>query len=810
MGRDLRHALRTLRRAPGFTAATLLTLALGIGATCAVFSVVEAVLLRPLPFPHAERIVRLWSAYTQRDVPPFETSEGELLDYRDQNRVLDAIGGYVSVDGNLTGGGQEPERVAITYATAGLFPVLGASPLAGRVYDAEEDGPGGPPVAVLSDRLWQRRFASDPGIVGKPIQINGRAFTVLGVLPSSRSWPEGTEIWIPLGIDPAHLTPRSQHYLTVLARLDPGVGVARAQADLNAIAARFSDRFPQQYPADLGWGVRLVPLRDEIVGDSSRSVLVLLVAVGLVLLVACVNVANLLLARARSREREMAVRVALGAGGRRLLAQSVTEALTLSIFGGALGLALAQVGLTVLLAIDPKPVPRAGGIGIDPAVLAFALGLVLATGLVLGLVPAFRASRTELREHLKEGGAATTTGRRGQRFRKLLVGVEVALALVLLVGAGLMIESFRGLTRIDPGFDSRNLLTMEMSLPRAKYGDDVQVSRMYERILDRLSQLPRVESAGAISYLPFSDAIDRSATVGTEGQPFTPGDLLPEPQWRSADAGYFRTMGIPLAEGRSFTPGDDTQAPLVVVLDEVLAHRLWPDESPLGRRLKIGPPVPQNTNPWLTVVGVVREAKQRSLAAEPQGVLYYPDSQHPMRTQFLVLRSRDRRPLDLVPDVRAALHELDPDQPISDVRTMEERISQSLARQRFSTVLLGLFAAVAAVLAAVGLYGVIAYAVAQRTQEIGVRLALGARRASIFRLVVVQGMMLAVAGILAGLVAAFWAARGLSGLLYGVAVTDAAVFATVPVLLAAVAFAANLLPAWRAARLEPRTALRYE
>jgi predicted permease len=806
---DLRRAARNLRKTPGFTAVTVLTLTVGIGANSAIFSVVNGVLLRPLPYPGADRIVRIWSVFARRDMPPLGAGEGEFLDYQRECRAFSDLGVFVAASANLTGGG-DPERLPVAYTSAGFFSVLGVKPMIGTVYGPAEDKPKGPAVAVLSHALWQRRFAAEPQIVGRTVVLNNRATLVLGVMPASFELPPKTDLWMPLQIDPNDLAARELHYLGFIARLKPGLSVAQASSDINTVARRFTERDPIEYPADSGWGVRLVPLVDEVVGDTRPALLILLGAVGLVLLIACANVANLLLARAQVRGKEISIRVVLGARRRDLVRASLAEGLLLSLAGGALGLLLANLGLAALLAANPDPVPRAGEITLDWRVAAWTAGLALATGLILGLVPVIRALRPDLQSELKEGGGKATVGTAQQRFRRAVVGLEMALTVVLLIGAGLMIRSFLRLRGIDMGFPAERLLTMQISLTRAQAPGDAQVAQAFDRMVGHLAALPGIQQASAVNYLPLSGGQNTSETIGFEGQVFTEGEPLPEPDYRAIDYRYFRTLGIKPLAGREFRAGDTAGAPLVVVLDKDLARRLFPGRDPIGRRVKVGPPHNNNPHPWLTVVGVVPEVKQLSLTANPRGVIYYPQLQRPIRGQFLVLRTQAANPLAMAGPVRRAILALNRDQPVSDVKSMVDRIAGARSKPRFSMTLFSIFAAVAALLALVGIYGVVAYAVAQRTHELGVRMVLGASRGSVFRMVVAQGMAVALAGLGAGLLAAFWATRALSSLLYGVATRDAATFVAVPLMLTAVALLAIVVPVRRAVRLDPNTALRYE
>lgn len=809
--REIRYSLRALARSPGFTAVAVLTLVLGIGANSAIFSVVNAVLLRPLPYPDADRIVRLWGDYSNRDLPPLDASEGEYYDYRDQSRQsFDHIAAFVSVDASLTSGEGEPERVLATYTSGDFFQVLGAEALAGRVYGPEEDRPGGPAVAVISHGVWQRRYGSDRALLGKPILVNGNQVTVVGVMPPGFEFPAQGEIWAPLQLDRAQQSPRGQRYLGVIARRRPGVSPAQAQTQIDTLAARFHEQDPALYGADSGWGVRLVPLLDEVIGDIRKPLLLLLAAVALVLLIACVNVANLLLSRAQVRERELSIRVAIGASRTRLFLQAMAESLLLALIGGALGLLAADWALRGFLAVNPDPFPRAEGIRLDALVALVTFGISVLTGLVLGLVSAVQASRADVQAVLKEGGGKSSAGRGHFRFRRALVGLEVALALLLLIGAGLMIKSFALLRQVDPGFRPENLLTMEISLSRSRFPEDRQMAQFYDQLLDRIGSLPGVVSASSISLLPLSGGGTRSGSVGEEGRSYTPGDPLPEPEWRTIDYRYFRTMGIPVLQGREFTASDDEKASPAAVIDEVLARQLWPDQNPIGKRFKLGAPTEGNPAPWVNVIGVVREAKMIDLSTEPRGTVYFPQLRRIERAQTIVVRTRSADPLSMAGSVRAAIRAMNPDQAIAGIRTMEDHLAGSLARPRFSMLLMAVFAAVAAVLAAVGIYGVVAYAVTQRTHEIGVRMALGAQRGDILKMIVGQGMLVVTIGAACGLLAAFLLTRILAGLLYNVATTDLAIFTGVPLLLAAVALAANLLPARRAMRIEPVTALRYE
>lgn len=807
--RDLRDAVRNLVKHPIFTIVTLVTLLLGIGANTAIFSVIDTVLLEPLPYPQADRIVQVWGEYRGRDLPPLNASEGEFLDYRDRTESFSAVGGFVQSAANITGDG-EPERIQVAYTSAGFFPALGVEPQVGSVYGEAEDQPGNTSVVVLSNGLWQRRYGSDPGVVGETLMMNDRAMTILGVMPSGFDFPAGLDLWSPRGLDPGRLVPRSEHYFAVIARLAAGTSFEQAQSEMQQIAQQFETAHPDVYPEQADWNIYLTRLEDDLLGEARTPLLILFGASLLVLLIACVNVANLLVGRLRARERETAVRVALGAGRGAIVRRTLTETILLSLIGGLLGLAAAYAIISVLFAVYPESVPRSGELSLDGEILLFALGLSLGTGLLLGLFTAVQASRPNLQSALKEGGGGRAAGSGQSGFRRFLVAVQVALALVLLVGAGLLMKSFVQLQQVEPGFDPDGLLTMALTLPQASYENPPAVARGFDELLDRLESVPGVEAAGAVSRLPLSDAGGRSETVGKEGALWSPGESLPEPELRWVDPRYFESMDIRLLEGRLFEPTDHIETRLVALIDESAAQTLWPDESPVGRRFKRGAPTDENEEPWVTVVGVVESVKDFALEEEPRGTVYRPQLQAPSRTQYIVVRTASDDPLDMAPTVRSTIRELMPDVPVSDVQPMTERLRGATAADRFAMLLLGLFALVAVILAAVGIYGVVSHSVGRRTSEIGVRLALGAERREILNLVMMQGMSMVLVGAAVGLLVAFWASRTLQSLLYGVGTTDPMVFVGVTLLLLAVAALATFLPARRASFLEPTQALRYE
>ncbi|HEX7049880.1 MAG TPA: ABC transporter permease [Longimicrobiales bacterium] len=794
---DLRYALRSLRKAPGFAGVAVLTLALGIGANTAIFSVVDGVLLRPLPYPEPDRLVSFVEAGSYK---------GAFLEYRERAESFEAIAAYTPGQAfSLTGRG-EPVRLEGAVVSAGLFSVLGAKPLLGRTFLPGEDEAGREPVVVLSHGLWQQRFGADPGIIGEEVRLDGIARTVVGVMPPGFRFPSAsTQLWVPASIraaDPIDLWGMSVG--TTIARLRPGVTLEEARTEVRTLEPRMRELFPWDMPEDYGRNATVVPLRDRIVGDVRPMLLVLLGAVGFVLLIACANVANLLLARATTRRRELAVRVALGAGRRRLMRQLLTESVMLAALGGIVGLFLAFWGVELLVAGLPADTPRLAGIGIDGRVLGFTAALTFATGLVFGVLPALRASRSEPHDALKEGGR-TATGAR-TRLSAALVVTEIALAVVLVTGAGLLIRSFWRLLRVDPGFRVENVVAATVAPPTFRYADGAARRAFYQELLGRLEALPGVTGAGITDRLPFGGRNYGSVFV-IEGRPdpATQGG-----DWPLADiaatisADYLRTMGIRVLRGRGFTPADRADAPGVVLINQALARRYWPDEDPIGRRIR-GP----GSVPWLTIVGIVDDVAYNRLADTDLPAFYMPLLQHGPEVVSVVVRST-ADPATLAANLRAVVASIDEDTPVSDVRAMAQRVSDSLGRPRFTMLLLTAFAAAALILGAVGIYGVIAYAVSQRIHEIGIRMALGARAGDVLGMVVRQGAALAMIGIAVGLLAAFATTRLLAGLLYGVGATDAATFLAVPLLLGAVALAASWIPARRAARVDPVVALRNE
>jgi predicted permease len=803
--RDLRLGLRLLRKSPGFAAVIILTLGLGIGATSAIFSVVDGVLLRPLPYGDPDRLVMVWNRFTGLGFDQLPMSQPEFVEYREHSTVFEHMAAITDLSFTLTGVA-EPVHVRAAMVTSPFFQAMGVEAQVGRTFTPDADQPiSSEPTTVLSDRLWRRVFGADRGVIGRIVTMNGVNFRVVGVVPAGFNFPDETEVWVPLMIDPANLFPREMRNLRVVARLMPGVTLERAQAEMDTLAGRLAQQFPENYVPDTGWGSLVIPLQEQMVGTVRARLFVLLAAVGFLLLIACANVANLLLARAQSREREVAVRTALGASRSRLVSQFVTESAVLALLGGLLGLTLAYGGIALLKTLAPGILPRIEEVDVDARALLFALGLSLLTGLILGLVPALQ-SRADLTGTFKQAGGRSTSGTGRKLARRALVIAEMAVALVLVIGAVLMGKSFLSLQRIDPGFNPGDIVTLRVDLPHAKYVEPPQIAQFFQQMEERMRTLQGVQRAAVISHLPLSGT-EWSGSVTAESQPPGPGEALPEGDFRSVSTEYFKTLNIPLKRGRLFTSTDHAEAPLVAVIDEKLAERYWPNRDPLGDRIKMG--APESPFPWFTIVGVVGNVKNQALDSEARVQVYYHYPQRPLRSMFLVART-DSDPARVADEVSKVVRSVDPDVATYDVATMEERLSGSLSQPRLSTWVLGTFAGLALLLATVGIYGVIAWTVGERTQELGVRMALGAQRGQVLRLVLRQGMMLALVGLAVGIAAAFVLTRWLSSQLYGVSAVDPAAFAGVALLLGAAALLATYLPARRATRVDPVVALRYE
>lgn len=815
LAQDVRYGIRTLLNSPGFTVVAVIGLALGIGANTAIFSVVNSVLLRPLPYKDSNRLVMLWATNPslQLGVDNLPASAPDYAEWRDQNHVFENISALDSTNFNLTSAG-EPEQIICARVSASFFQLMAVSPIRGRAFSSEEDQPGNNQVVLMSYSLWQRRFGADPDVIGKPLTLNGKSYTIIGVMPAGFRFPGAadlpphmelpaqTDLWSPVAFTTEQITRRENNNLAVIARLKSGVTIEQAQTEMSDIARRVEERDAQAK----GFGVKVVSLEEQLVGNIRPALLIMLAAVAFVLLIACANVANLLLVRAAARQKEIAIRTALGATRGRIIRQLLTESILLSVAGGAIGILLNFCGINLLLALSPKNIPRLGEIGTDARVLGFTLLISIVTGALFGLAPAIQASRLNLNESLKEGARGLTHGIHRSRIHTLLIVSEVALSLVLLLGAGLMIRSFMRLLTVEPGFNPKNVLTIKLSLPTSKYPDSDRQAAFFQQTLERLGALPGVQSVGAISALPLSGAEDVSGFMVEEAPPVAPTDM-PMADRRRVSADYFRAMGIPLVKGRYFTEADNRTATPVAIISESLARRFFPGEDPVGKRIKNGGPT--STRPWLSIVGVVKDVKQLALEAEARPQMYMPYLQNTWTSMSMVMRSASDL-AGLAAAARSAVWEVDKEQPVTDVKSMEQYFSASIAQRRFNMILLGIFAGIALILAAVGIYGVMSYSVTERAQEIGIRMALGAKQTDVLAMVVKQGMGPAIAGIVVGLGAALALTRLMSSLLYGVSATDPITFTAVSLALAGVALGASFVPARRAAKVDPMIALRRE
>jgi putative ABC transport system permease protein len=807
---DLKYGIRMLARSPGFTIVAVLTLALGIGANTAIFSVLNAVLLKSLPYSQPDRLVMAWGDERAVSNSRSQVSATDVMDWRAQNNVFEDVATVSGYTPTLTGNG-EPERIPGVIVGDGYFQIMRGKPLLGRVFLPEENIDGKDDVVVLSFGLWQRRFGGDPGVIGKSILLNSRPHTVVGVMPPDfRSLPYSiligppAELYRPVGENYAEKD-RSSRHLRAIARLKPGVSLRQAQADMDVIARRLEQAHPRDNTA---YGIHLVSLQEDLVGGIRPALLLLFGAVGFVLLIACANVANLLLARSAARQREIAVRAALGAGRTRLVRQFLTESILLAISGGLLGILFALWGTSLIESAGAKVIPSLTSVEINLSVLGFTLGLSLLTGVIFGVAPALHVTRVNLNDVLKEGGRTSGSGAGRNPLRSTLVISEVALALVLLVSAGLLIRSLTHLGELNPGFNPSNLLTMNVPLPSARYPKDADRLAFYNRMIERVEALPGVQSAGIVSVVPLGTNFD-GRELQVEDQP-KPQGQDPSVATFVVTPGYLRAMQIPLQKGRMFTEADIETAAPVALISETMARNLWPDENPLGKHIRIsggGKPIEQLS--WRSVAGVLSDVKQERLDAPGEMQVYVPEAQMINSFMSLVVRTRVN-PSSLAAAVREQIHAMDKDQVVYEAATMDQLLSDSLALRRFSMLLLGLFAAVALLLAAVGLYGVISYTVGQRTHEFGIRVALGAQPGDVLRLVVRHGFTLVLAGLGAGIVAALALTHLLSSLLFGVSATDPATFAVVTIVLMGVALLACYVPARRATKVDPMVALRYE
>ncbi|MGI9181663.1 MAG: ABC transporter permease [Longimicrobiaceae bacterium] len=803
---DLRYALRRLGKNPGFAAIIVLTLALGIGANTAIFSVVNTVLLRPLPYGEPDRLVNAFHFYPSLNNLEAGAAAPTYRDLREAGRIFESVAVQSGGGVNFTGAG-EPERLQGALVSGEFFSTYRVPPALGRPIVQEDVDSGNQRVVVLSHGLWQRIYGGHPRAIGRTMQLNGEAHEIIGVMPASfRNFGmQDVELWRPLLLTPGQFQGRTNEFLQLTARIRPGASVEEAERELTAFAEQLKADNPGSYPPD--WTIRLRPIAEEMTGDLRPALLVLLGAVAFVLLIACANVANLLLARAAARGKEVAIRGALGARRVDLVRQLLVESVVLSLVGGLLGLALAEVGIRMLAAFNPSNLPWIAQLTIDRTVLLFTLGVAVATGLIFGLLPALQVSRTDLQSTLRQGGRTGGSDARGLSARRVLVVAELALALTLLAGAGLLIRSFAQLSRVDPGFNPSGLLTMNLTLPSAKYPTDTARVAFFEEVLERVKAVPGVQSAGAISNLPFSGGVS-TASFAVEGLVLSEGQPDPWGDYRLADPNLHRTLQIPLLRGRYFTDADRMGAPRVAIVDQGMVERYWPGDDPIGKRIAYGT-LESGEPAWIEVVGVVGYAAQDGLDAERRVQIYRPVMQLGASSLSLAIRTSGD-PTRLVGSIRRAIHSVDPEQPVAQVRTMDELLASAVGQRRFAMLLLGLFAGIALLLASVGIYGVMSFDVTRRSQEIGVRMALGAEPVSVLRLVLVRGVKLALVGAGLGLLGAFALTRLIASQLYGVRSTDPVTFAAVAALLVGVAVLATLVPAWRATRVDPMVALRAE
>ena len=801
--RDLKFSARSLLKRPALTIIAVVTLAIGIGANSAIFSTINALLLKPLPFPDPERIVALWDKVPSRGVERNEVAVANYLDWNAQNKSFEQLGMYRWWSTNLTGS-DSPERVQGFMVTPNFIEIVGVKPMLGRGFSAEENQPGKDSVALLTYSLWQRRFGADPNIVNKTISTNGITRTVIGVMPPDFNYPKGAEIYAPLAITPELARSRGNHAYLGIGRLRPGVSIQGAQAEFDNIAAQLEKQYPE---TNTGRGVVIYHILEDTVRMYSTALWVMMAAVGFVLLIGCANVANLMLARASGRQREIALRAALGASRFRIVRQLLTESVLLGLLGGALGILVAYWGVDAIRAGNPGEAARfAPGwnhLGLNTPVLVFTMALSILSGVLFGLAPAWQLSKPDLNRALKEGSRQASSG--SHRLRGLLVISEVALSLMLLVSAGLLIRSFLQLVKADPGFNSENLLTMNLVLPAANYKEGPQRAAFYADLLRRVEALPGVESVAAVNHLPLGGS-NSSTGFLVEGIPAPPPGQEFLGRYRVCTPNYFKTMGIAVLKGRAFTDQDKAGAPPVIIVNETLARKYWPDSEPVGKRMRYTGPLDQN--PWMQVVGVVRDVKHDMTLPITED-FYVPHAQDSWQSMVLVAKTKVE-PASMAAPIRQQVWAIDKNQPVFAVHTMREVRAISLALYSFSSVMLSIFAGLALLLAAIGIYGVMSYAVTQRTQEIGIRMALGARVRDVLKLVVRNGMSLAVIGVLVGLAGAYALTRLLASLLVGVTPTDVMTFSIVTFGLLVVALLACYIPARRATKVDPLVALRYE
>jgi predicted permease len=809
--KDIRYGIRSLVKRPGFTFIAVITLALGIGANTAIFSVVNAVLLRPLPFADADRLVIIWEDASFAGFPRNTPAPANYVDWKTQNQVFEDIAATDSRSFNLTGDG-EPQKVEALGVTANFFPLLGVKPVLGRAILPEEDKPEANKVAMLNYGLWQQRYGGERNIVGREILLNGEKYTVVGVMPPGFQFLNSqVGLWVPIAFTSERLAARGTHYLRTVARMKPGITVAQADSDIRTITQRIAHDYPDQAGRISAF---VMPLPDELAGDMRRPLLVLLVAVAFVLLIACANIANLLLSRAASRRREMAVRAALGASKLRIVRQLLIESLLLATVGSFCGLLLASWSFAFLQRLIPDGLALSTKLTLDPKVLGFTLLVTLLTAVIFGLAPAFQAAKIDLNEALKQGGGRSSLNAGGNRLRSALVVAEVSLALVLLVGAGLLIQTFLKLREQYSGLSPENVLTLRTVLPRNKYPEAQQRATFYKQVLERVTSLPGVISAGYTTSVPLAvkGGTNGFSIEGRTIEQARAGGLSYDANHRQVSNDYFKTMSIPIRQGRSFNDGDNEKSVPVGIINETMARQYWPGENAIGKRFKLGDPE-NNEVSWVTIVGIAGDVRQMGVDEPVKPEMYFPYQQ---TGDFWFYAPRDLAirtsgdPLSLVAAVRNQIHQVDPEQPISNVRTMDEVLGEETASRRLGMTLLTIFASLALLLATLGIYGVLAYFVVQHTQEIGVRMALGAQRKDILRLVLKKGMILALVGIAIGLGAAFALTRLMASLVYGVSPTDPFTYAGIALLLTLVALLACYLPARRATKVDPMVALIYE
>jgi putative ABC transport system permease protein len=804
---DLRFAFRQMGKRPGFTAVVVMTMALGVGANAAIFSVLDAVLLRPLPYSHPEQLIKIWTRFAGIGMPNDQNwvSAPELRDFQQLNSSFVDLAAIASTSVNLGVKGS-PQRVVGAAVSPSLFGMLGAQPLIGRTFLPEEAQSGRDHEVVLSYGIWRRVFGGDPHVVGRTIDIDGVATSVVGVMPAGFSYPDETEMWGPLAFSPDDLSENSRggHGLEVLGRIKPGLTVAQVQSDMDRVGKTMIEQH-RSYPYEkFGFGIILHPLLEETVGDVKTFLVVLMAAVGLVLLIACANIANLLLARSAERQQEMETRMALGASGWRLGQQMLTESVVLAFAGGLVGLLVTPFALRGLVAIAAKSLPRAVHTGIDAKVLGLTMVVSLATGILFGLAPALQSARKKRFDGLKSG--RSTESSRPKRLRAALVICETALSLLLVVGAGLLLRSFSRILQVDPGFRPEGVLTLRVSLPDATYSKPEQARGFYRELIDRVQRLPGVQAVGAVSALPLSGQ-GGSGTTTIDTQSVPREDTTPEADQRVATPGYFKAMGISLVRGRFFAESDTDGTPLVAIVDESLAQTFWPNQDPIGKRLHRGGL--GSKAPWVTVVGVVRHVRNRTLEARSRVEVYWPENQISSGSLSLAVQASGN-PMNLVPTIQREVGAMDPDLPVYRVRTMTEVMGESLERRRLALILLAGFAGLALLLAAVGIYGVTSYSVAQRHMEIGLRMALGANRGQVMRMMIRRGMATIAVGLCVGLILALSLTRLMGGMLFAVRAYDPLAIGGAAMVLTAAAFLAILIPAQRATKVDPMVALRYE